>query len=189
MRNGLKKIEYNPSISTSFQNCGIILDSTSLEIPRPKLSFSEAKAFWDGKNHFYSLKKEVAILNQPPYYALPPQNFFIGSKHDFTFFQENCQYYLKYLKKTPSQKAKVASDRQFYFFAILCDKGYIGETPEYPQLRRITPYKGNLNFIERRFNSDLSKHRIHIEQFFGRLKKSFGIFFRPYKYLFIISKK
>ena len=73
------------------------------------------------------------------------------------------------------------------FFTILCDKGYIGSTPDTPNLRRIVPFKGETNLIEAKFNKDLRVQRIHIEQFFGKLKKSFMIFYHPYKLIFFIN--
>jgi len=39
--------KYNPNLATSFKTCAIIVDSTSLEIEKPKQRFRKSKIYYD----------------------------------------------------------------------------------------------------------------------------------------------
>ena len=79
----------------------LCVDTISMEVQRPKAPFNEAKVYWDGKNHIYALKKEVAVRTMPPHYALFSQKAFVGSHHDYHIFKLTANSYGDYLQKTP----------------------------------------------------------------------------------------
>ena len=80
------------------------------------------------KNNIYGIKKEVAIMAQPPYYCLFAQKGHIGSIHDFQILKVNFIYqifefkfieikkthesYHEYLVKTPEEMEMVPQDRR-----------------------------------------------------------------------------
>ena len=72
----------NPINGTHFPHLGLLVDSTSIQVKRPKARFEEAKIYWDGENHMYALKKEVAVMASNPHYCLFLQKGVVGSKHD-----------------------------------------------------------------------------------------------------------
>ena len=51
-----------PLHNTHVPYVGLLADSVSIEVFRPRAHFSEAKVYWDGKNRIYALKKEVAVM-------------------------------------------------------------------------------------------------------------------------------
>ena len=87
-------------LDSSYPYIGLLVDSTSIEVYRPRGRFEEAKTYFDAKNGIYALKKEVAVSASPPHYALLAQ---VGSIHDYTTFKSNYECYLDYLLKTPEE--------------------------------------------------------------------------------------
>lgn len=161
---------------------GLIADSTSIEVFRPRGRFEEAKIYYDGKNRIYALKKEIAVMAAPPHYALFSASGEIGSTHDFTIHKEIYSGYVDYLKKTRQEKALLPSDNDNDSWAILLDKAYVGGATETPGERRITPFKKPSTSREHRINKELGKVRVPVECFFGRMYKLFGILRHPYPF-------
>jgi hypothetical protein len=85
-----------------YRHVALLGDSTSLEVYRPG-RFEEAKAYWDGKNGIYALKKEVCVMASPPHFAMFASKAFLGSTHDYYL---NYREYLPYLKKNCTRKAR-----------------------------------------------------------------------------------
>jgi hypothetical protein len=149
---------------------GLIGDTTSMEVFRPRGRFEEAKIYWDGKNKIYALKKEVAILPYPPYFALFFQKGRVASMHDYSILQDTQASYSSFLKKTPREQIELGNDRDLRW-GILFDKAYVGPEEDTPGLRRIFISKRPRNEAERTRNTQLSKIRVNIERWFGRLKQ------------------
>jgi hypothetical protein len=54
-----------PLLTTNYPYIGLLVDSMSIEVFRPKGRFEEAKVYWDAKNCMYALKKlEFLQLNR-----------------------------------------------------------------------------------------------------------------------------
>jgi hypothetical protein len=123
-----------------YRHVAALGDSTSLEVHRPG-RFEEAKAYWDGKNKIYALKKEVAVMASPPYFALFSSKGFLGSIHDYSHHKSYYRNYLPYLRKTQQEKRALAHDQQHEYWAMVLDKAYVGPPQDTPGLRRITPFK------------------------------------------------
>src|ERR1700733_14903890 len=99
-------------LDSNYPYIALLIDSTSLEVYRPRGRFEEVKTYFDAKNCIYALKKEVAVSASPPHYALFVQKAEVGSMHDYAIFKSNYQYYLNYLMKTPEEKNLINSDAQ-----------------------------------------------------------------------------
>lgn len=166
----------------SLAQIGLLLDSTSIEVYR-KGRFEEAKHYWDGKNHIYALKKEVAVLAQPPYFALFMMKGRPGSIHDMEILKSTQKRYTAFLQKTAEEKAALTPlDGDNPEWAVLCDKGYQGARNLTPDIRRFTPKKKATSETDRRMNTRLARKRVPVEAFFGRMYKLFAFLSRPYPF-------
>ena len=119
-----------------FPHVALLVDATTVEIPTPALSFSEKKSYYDGHHHCYSMKIEVAVSPHPPHFALFVSNVVYGAIHDVMLFRSGLERYKQYLLKTPDERIGIPQDSDNDSFAIMADKGYIGQ---FPGLRIITP--------------------------------------------------
>jgi hypothetical protein len=161
-----------------FPHVALLIDSTSTQIPRPSRIYCEAKPYWDGKNAIYALKKEVAVTAHAPHYALFAQPATRGGVHDFTIFKEHFSTYLPYLVKTAAERIALATDQDNEAWAVLADKAYytINNQQDSPGIRRITPLrKAKLTLAERQRNEKISRLRVPVECFFGRMQKKWAI--------------
>ena len=55
-----------PLTGRFYCHVALLVDSTTILINKPLGRFSESKIFFDGKNHVYGIKKEVAVWPHPP---------------------------------------------------------------------------------------------------------------------------
>jgi hypothetical protein len=165
-----------------FPYIGLLVDSTSEEVFRPRARFEEAKRYWDGKNKIYALKKEVAVMAAPPHYALFSAKAEIGSVHDFEIHKSVYPSYLEYLKKTEAEKGRFVSDGNSNW-AILGDKAYYTTTASEgtPGERRVAVKRGATALADLRRNEKLSRIRVKVECFFGRMKKLWAITSKVYR--------
>ena len=152
-----------------FPHILLAVDTTSSEIYRPVGLFAEAKVYFDGKNKIYALKKEVAVLTVAPHYALFSMKAVVGSRHDYTIFKENFREYIPYLNKTQAERTAIPEDTENASFAILGDKAYEGPETDTPGLRREFVKRMPPTQAAARRNEKLSKIRVHVECFFGRI--------------------
>ena len=143
-----------------FFECTLIVDATVQEIPRPLGSFEEAKVWFSGKHGMYCIKTQVTINRAGM--AVHIVSGIPGSVHDVIVLKNSLPEIDDYLSQFPNDPHK-----------ILADKGYISEDLKE---RLITPHKGNrLTHEQMLFNEKLSKVRIKVENYFGRLKNYFMI--------------
>jgi len=70
------------------------------------------------------LKKEIGIINNPPYYALIPKDGCVGSKHNYSFFNDNYEQYKDFCRKCESDFNLVPEDDGFGFWKIMVDRAY-----------------------------------------------------------------
>ena len=96
--------------NTRFPYVGLLTDAMSVQIYHSRLPFAEAKIFFDSKNGYYALKKEVAVTADAPHYALFSQPGAVGSKHDYATFKEAYKTYLPYLQKTLQERQVLGGD-------------------------------------------------------------------------------
>ncbi len=155
----------------NFPHIALLIDSTTISVFRPHTSFAEAKIYWDGKNHIYGIKKEVAVMAHPPHYALFSSTGFVASKHDYQYHKESFERYLPYLAKTTEESHQLRNDTAEPSWAALFDSGYVGPPTDTPGMRRIFVKKGNLGLQEQMLNKELCTIRNPVEQFFGRVWK------------------
>ena len=171
-----------PLNDTYFPHIALLIDSTSIEVFRPKAPFSEAKIYWDTKNHMYALKKEVAVMASKPHYCIFIQKFFVGSRHDYENFKETYHTYLEYLRKKTDELVSIPEDHLNYSWSVLLDKAYIRPESATEGLRKITPKKNVNTYIDTLQNFDKNKIRVAIECFFGRTKKLWKMFREVYRW-------
>lgn len=163
-----------PLEDTNFPFVGGLVDSTSFEVYRPKTHFNEAKFYFDAKNWMYALKKEVVVTAAPPHYAIFSQPSQLGSVHDLKIFKSTFHSYQTYLTKTVSEQSHLLHDAS-PSWALLGDLGYIGAQAE-TGIRVLTPPKGTiLSSQQIKQRRELNAIRVLIEQFFGRMKRLWGI--------------
>lgn len=161
----------------------LLIDSITTECFRPEGRFEEAKHYFDGKNHIYGVKSEVAVTAARPHYYVLSSRHEPGSVHDYTIHKRNYRNYLDYLRKTDEERNRIQdpSPDEEYWAAIL-DKAYIGPRTDTPEIRRITPMKKPVTAAQRASNLTINKERVPIEQFFGRLGGKFVVYRRVYKF-------
>lgn len=171
-----------PLLETNFPYIGLIGDTTSVEVLKPKGRFEEAKYYWDEHNKIYALKKEVAIMAASPHYALFSQKGEIGSRHDYSILKTTYTDYVKYLRKHVDEMPSVPIDMNNPSWAMLFDKAYIGPPEDTLDLRRITPKKNPQLHAEKLRNKELNAIRGSIERFFGRMEKLWGCIREIYRW-------
>jgi len=173
-----------PLENTSYAHIGLICDSTSVQVFRPRGTFAEAKRYFDGKNWIYALKKECAVMASPPHYCLFSPPYKMGSTHDYNILKETCPTYTPYLLKTTEENHALKQDKKDRRWAMLCDSGYIGDADDTPGLRRIALTKPSRRKTheQRVEGTELARLRVPVEQYFGRLTKLWGILSSTYKY-------
>ena len=172
----------NPINGTHFPHIALLVDSTSIQVQRPKARFEESKIYWDGKNHIYALKKEVAVMASKPDYCLFLQKGVVGSKHDYEYLKTTYHSYIPYIQKTSEEFILLQTDQTHQSWGALFDKGYIGREGDTPGLRRITPKKNPSTFSNQAENTEKNKIRVPIECFFGRLQKLWKLFRGIYRW-------
>ena len=150
------------------------------ETYRPKAPFEEGKIYYDGKNHIYGLKSEIAVLAKKPHYCLFAARHSVGSQHDYEYHRTIYQTYLPYLRKLPPEHLQLPSDMQSNFWAVA--KAYTGAPSDTPDLRRIIPKKGHLSAAEHAQSETLKRIRVPVEQFFGRLTRAWGVMQNVYRW-------
>jgi len=165
------KLRPAPLDSRHFPFIALAVDTTSMEIYRPKCRFEEAKMYWDKKNGIYAIKKEVGVRTSFPFYALFVQKGFVGSTHDYSIMKQTYQSYANYLEKSTTEKQLMTSDIQENRWALLGDRAYVGPDADTPSVRRVFIRKNPSTQAELTFNAELSRIRMPVEGFFGRLKK------------------
>lgn len=154
MRIRPKKLE-----GTVCPDAALLIDSTSFQIKRPSGQFANSMCFFDGKNHKYALKKEVAVMARHPHYALFASPSYTGSCHDERIHQEMYKCYETYLRKSAFE----ADDHSPAYWEVVADMGYIGETVG-SHFRKITPAKGRVDKEAEKLNGEISKVRVHVER-------------------------
>ena len=172
----------NPINGTNFPHIALLVDSTSIQVYRPKAPFQEAKIYWDGKNHIYALKKEVAVIASKPHYCLFLQKGVVGSRHDYEYLKTTYHSYIPYLQKTSEEFLLLQVDQMHQNWSALFDKGYIGPENDTPGLRRIIPKKNPSAYSHQAENIEKNKIRVPVECFFGRLQKLWKVFRGIYRW-------
>jgi len=171
-----------PLNNTGFPHAALLIDSTSIQIYKPLGSFNESKIMYDGKNCIYALKKEIAVMASPPYYALFSAKGVPGSVHDYTIFKQNYKTYIPYLVKSNEEKKMIMSDTNQNTWSIIADKGYTGPNTDTPELRRFFPSKKERVESKKIENAELSRMRVWVECFFGRMYMSFSFMRKSYPF-------
>lgn len=156
---------------------GIIVDGHTTERCVPKMSFEQAKVWFDGHHHIYGYKNEVAVHATAPYYCLFVSPHVPGSKHDYELHKEYVVEYFEYLKVTPQEALHMPARWRGEYWPVLADKGYVGPAEDTAPVRRIVPKRGKLvDAREEEDNKAINARRVPVEQFLGRLVKLWGVF-------------
>jgi len=168
------------SKTVTFPYVALLLDSTTIPTYRPKGRFEEAKAYYDGKNGIYGLKKEVAVMASEPHFALFMQKGQLGARHDYAILKETEASYESYTTKTKQEALALRPDQDKQW-AILCDNGYQGPERDTPHIRRIFLQRSSHVLSQQMQNEELAKLRVPVECFFGRAKGLWPILHTTYR--------
>ena len=171
-----------PLVGTRFPEIALLVACHTTQAFRPKAPFEEAKIYWDGKNHIYGLKSEVAVMAHAPHYCVSVADHVVASMHDYEYHKRIYELYLPYLLKTPAEHHVLPNDVQHRYWAVAADKGYIGPAHDTPDERRITPKKGNLTQEKRERNVAINRIRVVVEQYLGRVLSSWGLVHGVYRW-------
>lgn len=155
-------------VSQDFPECGYVVDATVQTIDRPCLSYEKAAGYFSGKHSKYCLKSQVIVTRNG--LAVHIVSGKKGAKHDKLVFDKSLESFQnEVISHHPNESKK-----------ILADKGYQDNASEI----LVTPIKGKplaLTSAQNAYNDKLSKARIIIENFFGRLKKRYQIMFDQFR--------
>jgi hypothetical protein len=166
-----------PLSDTPFPHVALLVDAHTTPCYCPKAPFDEAKIYFDGKNRIYGLKTEVAVSVQAPHYCMHVSNSVPGSVHNFELFKQGYERYLPYLLKLPAKHVALVGDQNNHYWALLCDKGYIGPDDASPDVRWICSVKNPQSHNDHIMNNLKAQKRVMVECFFGQLL-GLLIFFR-----------
>lgn len=162
--------------STLYPHVALLVDSTTISINKPISTFSEAKVFWDGKNHTYGIKKEVAVSASKPHYAV--------------FVQVVCTI-MKFWRKGPRGTSNILSrpqKRSKNFHKITSLAGQLCSTMATKDHSLILQdfvvrcSSCNFNCKSRIGSSGTCKLRVLVEQFFGRMTQLWAITKNKYRW-------
>jgi len=156
-----------PLLETPFPHVALLVDAHTTPCYHPKAPFNEAKIYYDAKNHIYGLKTEVAVSAQSPHFCTHVSSHVPASVHDFELFKRGYARYLDYLLKLPAERVQLFGDQSHHYWAMLCDKGYIGPESASPDVCWICPTWNPQTHHERTFNILLSRVCVKVKCFFG----------------------
>ena len=165
-----------PLLETPFPHVALLVDAHTTPCFCLKAPFEEAKIYYDAKNHTYGLKTEVAVSAQPPHFCTHVSPHVLGSVHDFELFKRGYERYLTYLLKLPTEHALLYGDQTACYWALLCDKGYVGPDGTSPDVQHVCPIKNPQTHSDQALNLIISHAQVHVECFFGWLLSLFNIF-------------
>eukprot|EP01105_Mastigella_eilhardi_P016058 TRINITY_DN3680_c0_g1_i15.p1 TRINITY_DN3680_c0_g1~~TRINITY_DN3680_c0_g1_i15.p1 ORF type:complete len:313 (+),score=26.10 TRINITY_DN3680_c0_g1_i15:100-1038(+) len=171
-----------PDLGSSEPQVAIATDAVPFAVGKPHVRFEESKIYWDQHHGLYALKKEVSVLCNPPHYCVFAFPGFVGSRHDFAEYSQNAEArYAEYLKKTQAEITAFPQFPSLYWLQIL-DSGYMGDA--HTNFGRVVLRKPSSmrDQQERDCNAECARIRVVVEQFFGRLKKLWGITVTPYRF-------
>lgn len=160
---------------SSFPEAIGAVDTTILKISRP-FDIIKQKKYFSGKHKVHCVKFQ--IVANPDGWCLHYYGHFPGKKHDIKIFEESeINNFLQFQKETRNG-IRINVHPQ-----ILADSGYQGAQKNYEEIR--FPFKkppnGDITNEEKEFNQKLSRDRIIVENFFGRMKMVFGLMHGVYK--------
>ena len=151
-------------LDPNFPEASLIVDATVQRINMPGMTFDERKPWYSGKHHFYCLKSQVVVNMKG--IAIHVKTAVQGAVHDLEVFRSTLPEIETILRINGKKPQKV-----------LADKGYISDIPIL-----LTPHKGsNLTRAQMLENDRIAKHRIVIENFYGRLKSRYSIIGSKYR--------
>lgn len=151
-----------------FPTCGYIVDATVQQINQPSLEWEESSKYFSGKHSMYCLKSQVIVTLKG--LAVHVATSYKGSVHDKVIFDETIDDF----------KESVVSFHDGEPEQIMADKGYQDSQSQYI----VSPIKGSFYTLSPQdlsYNEKLSKIRIIVENFFGRLKCRYKIIGTKYR--------
>jgi len=160
----------------------LIVDGHTTPICQPKMPYEDAKVYWDGKNHIYGLKTEIAISARSPHYCLFTCPAVPASKHDYELHKEIYRQYMGYLRMTPEEMIQNEAQVEHAYWLIMGDKGYVGPADDTHPIERVVPKKGTLTEADRQRNISINRERVVVEQYLGRLAKLWSTMSRGWRW-------
>ena len=172
------------ALSFNLTHIGITVDATPCLIEKPGISFEAAKAWWDQHHSCYSMKLEVGVSTASPHYAVAWSKLEPGSTADISLHRQTVAKYSEYMAFTQSELSTFATtipvvDRPTAWTSI-ADSAYNGHVDStFPRiaLPKLPVLSTSRVPVDVRY---LRRVRVVVEQYFGRMKRSWELMSRPF---------
>jgi len=152
----------------------LLTDTTFFRIPKPGRGLEDGTIYWNGHKRCYCLKKEVAVLAQPPYSAAFWSNSYNGGSSDGAIHDREADIFRDYLKQSLEEQAAIGAAASGTW-KILGDAAYLHGALSRPDVQYVNRPSLVHGPEEERLNVIKSMQRVHVERFFGRLKGLWAI--------------
>jgi len=156
-----------PVLSSMIVNAGLLVDATYVPVPRVLDDFEAGKVLWDEHHKVYAVKKQICIQAGFPFLAVHSAPKEVGSKADVKILKKNANS-IEPLTETPNGRC-----------SVIGDKGYITGDPL--PFRLVTPKRTNMAGYNPAENILIAQARVHVEQFFGRMKCTWKVLAGKYR--------
>ncbi|KAJ8578303.1 hypothetical protein ON010_g904 [Phytophthora cinnamomi] len=175
----MKQLTATGNTFANFPCARYATDVTFQQADTPSGRVNEIKKYFSGKHHLYGLKVEVSVI--PTGVAVNCSSWEPGSVHDSTIFRSNKMFHISAMQKkfdeTLLDDEGPLLDQYEHDWAVLVDKEYQGLVDEFriiqPKIK--APHEPPLSAEDRREIDRISQDRVLVENYFGRLKKMWGV--------------
>ena len=141
---------------------------------KPTRNHAESKIYYSAKHKMYAYKTEVSVL--PNGLAINCTDNYAGGLSDITIFRANRRFHeMATLKSDEERNMTTLNDMEnendISTWAILVDKGYQSGGDVGRILHPVKrPPNGTLCLMEKEQNLEITRDRIIVENYFGRMK-------------------
>lgn len=167
--------KYTPTRKfSSFPEAIGAVDATLLPVAKP-LDKIKNKLYYSGKHCRHGVKLQVCCA--PDGMCIHFGGICPGSQHDFKLFKESGLVKALTTHATRNSGGSVTRPPQ-----LLADGGYLGICNKYLEAR--IPFRRHARTLSKEqadFNKKLGRDRVIVENYFGRMKKYWGILACPYR--------
>ncbi|KAL0476342.1 hypothetical protein AKO1_006255 [Acrasis kona] len=170
-------------LSKIFESILLVVDVHFQQSYRPTGRFNDVKKYYSFKHWDYGLKTQTlhyldgALVHSSPHYP--------GNTHDFEIFKKHISKVNRLLRKTEEETdqpdEELLSEEYPELWAILGDKAYTGGD-DYTRMISIMKENQMLTNADQRRNRALSRERVIIENYYGRMLMLWGIIKKIYTY-------
>jgi len=186
----LNGIPVGPGKESVHLDIGVAVDCTPCPIPKPAgRSFEANKEHYDAHHGIYARKIEVCVSTTPPHFAVSWSSLYNGSTSDIEVDRkvpDGVVACTQWLEMTVDEKVAIwgpgTRDKETCYWAAVYDSGFLGAV-DVPFPRAVIPRPSSIRSPTGiHVDNYYKKRRVVVEQFFGRMKKTWKITAKPYPY-------